>query len=136
MIQFEFSTCRWYCHKIINILTLNTFLISIYDLGMLRIRLAKNVTFENCPPWLHHQTIWFSHVARTMNNLFNKDNSPMENAWKDSPKETPTQNMLPSSSSSSPCGPTNVHASIIRSRLSKHVMRRRITTFNSYLEIS
>jgi hypothetical protein len=29
-----------------------------------------------------------------------------------------------------------VHASIIRSRLSKHAMRRRITTFNSYLEIS
>ncbi len=127
MIQFEFSTCRWYCCKIINILTtLNTFLISIYDLVMLRICLAKNVTFGNCLLWLHHQTTWFSHVARSVNNLLNKDNSPMENAWKDSSKEAPAQNMLLSSSSSSPCGPTNVHASIIRSRLSKHVMRRRI----------
>ncbi len=60
----------------------------------------------------------------------------MKNAWKDSSKEAPTQNMLSSSSSSSPCGTTNEHALIIRSRLSKHVMGRRITTFNSYLEIS
>jgi hypothetical protein len=29
-----------------------------------------------------------------------------------------------------------VYASIIRSRLSKHVMRSIITTFNSYLEIN
>ncbi len=137
MIQFKFSTCRRYCRKIINILTtLNTFFISIYNLGMLRICLAENVTFENCPLWLHHQITRFSHVARNVNNLFNKDNSPMENGWKDFSKEAPTQNMLSSSSSSSPRGPTNVYASIIRSRLSKHVMRSIITTFNSYLEIN
>jgi hypothetical protein len=44
--------------------------------------------------------------------------------------------ILPSFSNSSPCALVKVHASIVGFRASKHVMKKGIITFKSYLETS
>jgi hypothetical protein len=54
---------------------------------------------------------------------------------KDSSKDAPIPNMLPSSLSSSPW-PKEMHVSIARFRISKQVMKRGITTFKSYSRLS
>jgi hypothetical protein len=72
-------------------------------------------------------------VARGMDNLLNKDNYLVISAQKDSSKDVATLNMLTSYLSSSP-QPTNIDASTIEFRVSKHVtMRRGITTCKLYL---
>jgi hypothetical protein len=72
-------------------------------------------------------------VARGMVNLFKKDNFLATNVQEDSSKDVATLNMLTSYLSSSP-QPTNIDASTIEFRVSKHVtMKRGITTFKSYL---
>ncbi len=102
--------------KVVNIpIRLNTLLISICDLNMPRICLAKNVTCRNWPLWLCQQIKGFSHVVEGMDNLFNKNNYLMTSTWKDS-KDVPTPNMLPSSSSSS-SWLVDVHVSIVRFRV-------------------
>lgn len=82
MILSKFSTYRQHLHKIISTPTrLNILFILICDPGMPIIFFARNVTFTNCLSWLHHQPKAFSHVVGGMDNLLNKDNSPMTNAW-------------------------------------------------------
>jgi hypothetical protein len=87
--------------KVVNIpIRLNTLLISICDLRMPRICLAKNATSRNWPLWLCHQIKGFPHVVEGMDNLFNKNNSLVTSTLKDS-KDVPTPKMLPPFSSSS-----------------------------------
>jgi hypothetical protein len=62
--------------------------------------LARNATFGNWPSWLCYQRRSLN-VEEGMDNLLNKDNSPMTSAQEDSSKDVPTPNMLPFSSRSS-----------------------------------
>jgi hypothetical protein len=118
MILSKFSTCKWHLHKVVNTLArLNTLFVSICDPRMQRICLAINATFENYPSWLQHQARGSSYVVGGMDNLLNKDNVLVTNAWEDSSKDAPTPKVLPSSSSSSPW-PKELHASIVGFRVS------------------
>ncbi len=66
-----------------------------------------------------------------MDNLLNNYNFPMTNVLKDLPKDAPTPNILHSFSNST-LKLIDVHASTIGFKVSKHVMKKRITTFKSY----
>jgi hypothetical protein len=124
MILSKFSTCKWSLCKVVNTLArLNTLFVTIYDLGMPRICLAKNTIFENYPSWLYHQARGSSHVARGMDNLLSKDNHLVTSALKDSSKDVPTPHMLPSVLNSSPW-PKETHVSMVGFRVSKQVLRR------------
>ncbi len=109
----KFSICKWCGCKDVNTLArLNIFSISICDLGMPKICLAKTATFRNCLFWLYHRARGSSHATRVVDKLLNKDDSLMTSAWKDSSHDASSSNMLSSSLSSSP-RPIDVHPSTI-----------------------
>jgi hypothetical protein len=90
MILSKFSVYKWHLHKTIHTPTrLNINFVLICDLRMPRICLAKNATFINCPSWLHHQAKGFSHVVGGVDNLINKDYSPMTSAQENFSKDVP-----------------------------------------------
>lgn len=66
-----------------------------------------------------------------MDNLLKKNNFLMTCVQEDSSKDALSPNMLPSFWSSLPW-PTDVHVSIVGFRVSKHFLKRKITTFKSY----
>jgi len=91
LIFFKFSTCKQHLHKDVNIPTiLNITYVSICELGMLRIYLARNATFKNYLSWLHHQAKGSSHLVGGMDNLLIKFTSLVTSAQKDSSKDAPT----------------------------------------------
>jgi hypothetical protein len=74
------ATCKWQCPKTINIaIRLKTHSDSICELEILRICFARKPTFRNWLSCIHHQVNGFAHANEKVNNLLNKDNSPMTN---------------------------------------------------------
>jgi hypothetical protein len=76
------STCKLQCFKVVNTPTkLKTRLVFICELGIPRIYFAeKNSPFEIGLHANTHQVSGSTHGDEEINNLINKDNSPLTNA--------------------------------------------------------
>ncbi len=85
MIQSMLSTCKWQCPKAINTATkLKTCSDSICELEILKFCFARKPTFRNWLSCICHRVSGSAHANEEINNLLNKDNSPMTIVKKDS----------------------------------------------------
>ncbi len=81
--------------EVINTPTrLKTISISICDLEIPKIYLARKPTFENWLSWLSHQTRGLAHAIQVTNILMNKDSSPTTSAYENSLIHALTPKML------------------------------------------
>jgi hypothetical protein len=89
----RFSTPKWHHHKLVNKLIIEKIhLVLIYELGMLKIRCAKNPTFGNLDSLVAHHINKSKTSTFSTWNLWNKDNStlkrPLVTSWVEATNQT------------------------------------------------
>ncbi len=111
--------------------------VSIWNLRIPKIYLARKPTFENWFIWVRHQAKGSTHLNKRIYNFQNNDNSLITNTHTYFSMDVPTPNMLISSSSTlwiNPSCPLLETISIvqtIRFIWSKIVLKREMTSFTS-----
>ncbi len=72
IIWSRLLTCKGQCLKVVNTPTkLKIHYVSIRDLGIPKVYLARKLTFENWFICVHHQARKFTHLNKGINNLWN-----------------------------------------------------------------